>query len=849
MVMRELSNISRRLAQGLALLIFLFVIVGFLGLYNLRTSIELTYAIYDHPLVVSNAALRANVSIIKINRTLKDLVQAHDPDGFHQVLVEVEEEERLVQENLRIIRDRILGEEGQNLEQETRLLFERWLLFRKEIATLTGTHKTDEAVTLALGQAASHLATIEKELLKVTDYARGKATHFIAAADSTFSHLYLITILLICAGVCLSLIIAVVIFKKTSSAEKTLRESWKLLDNAIQYAPIGMVLIGTNGRFDRENRAFCEMLGYSESEFAVMSFQDITHPDDKEIGADIVAKLKNGEIDQASFEKRYMRKDGSCVDAFLTTSMVRDAGGEMAYFFTQVQDVTEKKRAEKLLKEKEAFISSVLDHLPVGVAVNSVDRSVQFEYLNDAFLRCYRTTREALGQPDGFWAAVYEDEEFREKIRKRVLEDCASGDLERMVWPDIPVVRDDQVYYVTARNIPIPEKNHVISIVWDVTSQKNAELLLLQSEQRFRALFSSMSEGVCLHEIVNAGSNYRILEVNPAYERLTELTREQVVGKTGSDVYGVSPAPFLEIYRHVAETGTPKVFETYFPPMAKYFRVSAFSYAKDSFATVFSDITDMKLAEEENRNFSRELEAKVVERTDELAAANRELEDFVYSVSHDLRAPLRSISGFSQIINRRYKHSLDEEGQHYFANIVSASEWMGVLIDDLLNFSKLGRQAVKIEKVDLDENFRAVLDNLHGSIAAEKAEIVIPETMPTVWGDEMLIRQIFLNLIDNGIKYRRPDVRPRIVIETEASEGSVEIRVSDNGIGIDPQFHDKIFQIFQRLHSNEEYLGSGIGLAMVKKSVEILGGTVSLVSTLGEGSVFTVRLPFKHSVV
>ncbi|MFQ6040773.1 MAG: PAS domain S-box protein [Candidatus Poribacteria bacterium] len=238
---------------------------------------------------------------------------------------------------------------------------------------------------------------------------------------------------------------------------------------------------------------------------------------------------------------------------------------------------------------------------------------------------------------------------------------------------------------------------------------------------------------------------------------------------------------------------------------------------------------------EQVQSYTAELEQRVAART-------AELEAFVYSVSHDLRAPLCAISGFAQIIARRHCEDLNEEGRHYLDNIIEASAQMDNLIDDLLRYSRLGRRSVNHDAVPLREVFRQVTNNLTSHIAETRAHLTFPDDMELVRGDRNLLRQIFTNLLDNAINYRRPGVPPMVGVSCYTEDEYVIVQVTDNGIGIPGEYHDKIFELFQRLHSQDEDHG-GIGLSIVKKSVELLGGQVWVESTPGKGSSFFVKLP------
>jgi PAS domain S-box-containing protein len=239
------------------------------------------------------------------------------------------------------------------------------------------------------------------------------------------------------------------------------------------------------------------------------------------------------------------------------------------------------------------------------------------------------------------------------------------------------------------------------------------------------------------------------------------------------------------------------------------------------------------------------LEKRVEQRTAELEFANQNLESFSYSVSHDLRAPLRAIKGFAQILESRYRDNLSAEGRHYLDNIVEASERMGALIEDLLKYSRIGRTSVNREPVLLEDILAHAVSDLEGRIqqVAASMELPPPQSVPEIVSDQTLLSQVFTNLIDNSLVYHQQDVPPHIKITCKEVAGSICIGVSDNGIGIPAEYHDKIFNVFQRLHSVDEYPGTGIGLAIVKKSVDLLGGRVWVESNVGQGSTFWVELP------
>lgn len=241
-------------------------------------------------------------------------------------------------------------------------------------------------------------------------------------------------------------------------------------------------------------------------------------------------------------------------------------------------------------------------------------------------------------------------------------------------------------------------------------------------------------------------------------------------------------------------------------------------------------------------NINRELETRVAERTSDLARSNAELEAFAYSVSHDLRAPLRAIAGFGDILDERYRDKLDGDGQRYLDHIRAAAGQMNRLIDDLLQYSRVGRGTVKAERVELAPLLREVIALYQSQLpAGSRIEIMEPLASPV--GDPRLIKQVLTNLIDNAIKYQPAGQAPIVRIESMPGEDAVTIRVTDNGIGIPPEYRETIFKVFQRLHGEEDYPGSGIGLAIAQKAARLMNGTLAVEASSGQGSTFLLRLP------
>jgi PAS domain S-box-containing protein len=246
---------------------------------------------------------------------------------------------------------------------------------------------------------------------------------------------------------------------------------------------------------------------------------------------------------------------------------------------------------------------------------------------------------------------------------------------------------------------------------------------------------------------------------------------------------------------------------------------------------------------EELQRYTEQLEQEVHRRTQELEATNSDLESFVYSVSHDLREPLRAIQSYNLILLEDHLDQLDTEGQICTQGIAENAERMSTLIQDLLDYSRLGRVTLTLQDIDLNRLVDEILNQLNLQVQLVQAEIVVERPLPGGKGHYATLSQVITNLLTNAIKFVRPGTQPHIRVWAESSDQSIRLWIEDNGIGIDPQYHDRIFQVFERLHSLETYPGTGIGLAIVQKGIERMGGRVGVESVLGQGSRFWIELP------
>ena len=387
------------------------------------------------------------------------------------------------------------------------------------------------------------------------------------------------------------------------------------------------------------------------------------------------------------------------------------------------------------------------------------------------------------------------------------------------------------------RSVPQPG-GLMYAVARDVTAQKAAEAALRASEAEYRTLFESIDEGYCIIEMQFDDHcrplDYRFLSTNPAFEKQTGL-----VGAQGRRIRELAPdheANWFEIYGRIALTGEPERFENFAAQLHRWFDVYAFRYgdpANRQVAIIFNNITERKLRAVQLESANHRLQE-----------ANAELEAFSYSVSHDLRAPLRHIDGFAGLLRKTSAAALDAQGRRYLETISGAARQMGRLIDDLLGFSRMSRAQVQPAEVDQDALVAAVIrEHGPGDPARPVEWLVAP--LPRVQADPAMLRQVWVNLLDNAVKYSGKVSAPRIEVGHRRDAATCEqvFFVRDNGAGFDMRYGDKLFGVFQRLHGPAEFEGTGIGLANVRRIVTRHGGRTWAEGRVGAGATFYFSLP------
>lgn len=582
------------------------------------------------------------------------------------------------------------------------------------------------------------------------------------------------------------------------------------------------------------------VLGYRPEEFVGHTVFDFIHPEEHEqFEAVKRSLLQDSHPLHARFRTRH--KDGSwrIIESIRSNQLDNPAVRSVVVNF---RDVTEAVAAEEALRRQAEWFDQAYDATFVW------DWRGTITFWNHGAERLYGYTRdEAVGkdphkllqattggsatflvrlEQDGFWEGE--------------LEHATCDGRHIMVDSRMALIRDGEHLYV-------------VETTRDITESKRAETALRESEERLQRVTEGMTEGLVISDMEG-----ELIHWNPA--------AVEMHGFTSPEVWRRQLPEMKDIFELSTLDGTVVPFEQWpFPRIYRGERLReyelrvrridrdwerVFSYGgtivRDStgkqmaFCTI-ADITERKRAEEEIRLLNRDLERRVAQRTAELQAANKELESFSYSVAHDLRAPLRAMDGFSDAVLEDYGPQLPEQAREYLETIRRVAQRMGALIDDLLAFSRLNRQPLAKQPVNMEALVRGVLEEMVPQDRAQKIEIV-NGNLPAAHGDPSLLRQVWANLISNAIKYSCHAERARIEIGS-LTEGKKDIYyVRDNGAGFDMKYADKLFGVFQRLHRADQFEGTGIGLAIVQRVVHRHGGRVWAEAKLNEGATFYFML-------
>lgn len=623
-------------------------------------------------------------------------------------------------------------------------------------------------------------------------------------------------LILLSVTFCLTLLILLLVMKKENQEKLQLIEKSREMDQYFNSALDLLCIADIHGYFRKLNPEWEKILGYSTSELLGRKFLDFVHPEDMDSTLNAVAALSKQEA-ILNFTNRYRHKDGSYRWIEWRSHPSHNS------IYAVARDITERKEMEQTLKKNETLLRGVFEMDPTGVCL-TVNKT--FILVNKKFCEITGYSEsELLGKTTQI---LYQDEKNYLSIRELLYSHFKNNKSEKIetLW----IRKDGKPINISLSINAINPSDYsagTISVVTDITEQKKIQNEFLQSEEKFRTFFENITSGVAIHDMIYNESgtpvNYRIINVNPAYKEHVQLNPENITGKLATEVYKTSYPPYLEEFSKVAQTRIPCRFETFFEPMKKHFMISVISPRQGQFATIFEDITESK------------------QRESDLRQKNEELARFTYTVSHDLKSPLVTIKAFTSYlkedIQKKDKGTLEND----LGYIQNAADKMGKLLDELLNFSRIGRKDNPKIEISLSSIAHAAADLVAGKIRGNKAQVLITETPVILFGDPQRLLQLYQNLIDNAVKYMGAQENPLIEVGIEKKDDTLLLFVRDNGMGIDPRYHHKLFNLFEKLDKNSE--GTGMGLALIKRIVETHRGNIYLKSEgLGKGTTFYFTL-------
>jgi len=605
--------------------------------------------------------------------------------------------------------------------------------------------------------------------------------------------------------------------------EEALRQEREMLETITANINAGLVVISKDYRILWANTVMKKYLGEIEGKACYSSITNLNHVCPN---CGVKEIFETGK-DWVTHEQIISTPDGQKVWLEITTTAIRDEKGEIVAASEMSWDITERKKTELALKESLQKFRTIFEGATDGII--AVDpETKKFVFANP---RMYEITGYPFGEfPKLGIVDIFRKEDlpfaidqFEKQLKKKIT-----------LTRNLPVLRNDKtIVYCDAssRLMKIGNEQYLIGFFRDVTEQRKTEEALRASEEKYRSLLNGMNDTVWV-----IGFDGNIIDVNDAAVEALGYSREEFrsIGLTDIDsnidpeeikgLVEAMPANELQVFETVHTTKAGKKI-----PVEISSSIVTYQ-GKQAILSIARNITERKKAEQAINEVNRLLEQ-----------SNKELENYTYVVSHDLKAPLRTIKSFGSFILEDYGDKLDETGQDYLTRIVNASSRMDSMIEELLILSRVGRKFTEIEKVNLNKLLEEILTDLEATIKEHNTKVVV-DKLPVIPVQSVWMRQLFMNLISNALKFNESKT-PKIEILYEERKSAHVFKVRDNGIGIEEKYLTRIFKLFERAPTEKKYDGTGAGLSICKKIVEHLGGKIWVESTPGKGSTFMFTIP------
>lgn len=583
------------------------------------------------------------------------------------------------------------------------------------------------------------------------------------------------------------------------------------------------------------NEAFVRHYGYSQDEAMALRLTDLYPDEEKQAISEVAAQLHGLAY---VGEWHHLKRDGSRI-TIEARSHDLDFDGRHARVAV-ITDITLRHQAELAIQQSEARYRALVEMAPFPAVLTRVRDGIVV-YGNHRAETQYGIGRDqGIGLPAEHF---YQDPDQREQFLRALQSHGKVDEFEvRMrtaggapFWA-----------LVSASIVEFDNEPAIFTAINDISARKATELALKEQEAFFRLIAENIGDMVAVLDLQG-----RRLYNSPSYAPLFGPVEAMKGSDAFSEVHAADRERVRAAFEATVRTGKGYRLDFRFvlrdgSERQMESRGEAIRDAAgrvERIVVVSRDVTERTQMENEIRRFNAELEARVRQRTADLAAANKELETFTYTVSHDLKAPLRGIDGYSRLLLEDYEHQLDDAGRQLLANVRKGVTQMEQLIADLLDYSRMERRSVNEQVLDLPQLLERVLADRRSEIEARGMHLDVDLPNLTVRGDAEGLSIAIRNLVDNALKFTRDSAAPTLSISGRAKDKSVILTFTDNGIGFDMQFHHRIFEIFQRLQRAEDYAGTGVGLAIVQKAMQRMGGRVWAASAPGAGASFYLELP------
>jgi PAS domain S-box-containing protein len=590
--------------------------------------------------------------------------------------------------------------------------------------------------------------------------------------------------------------------------------------------------------FSYVSRALPMVWGYfANTKPDVGAFIRAVHPEDRDR---VLAQMPNALHGQREMEFRITLTNGSIRWIRDRAFPVYDESGTIVRFAGISEDITERKATDRALRESRERFQQLEENIDAVFWLSDV-KTRELIYLSTAYEKIWqRTLDNGLPTQSELLEITHPDDRDRIETKNQ---EAIAGPYVMEYRIGLP---DNSWRWIREKGFPVRddegEITNIAGLAEDITQSK----ITHQQLRLFETAIKAVPVGIVFSDPTRPDNP--LVFVNDGFELITGYSSAEVLGRNCNFLKGpnTSPAALAEMRVAIA-TGKScdVVLENYRKDGTRFWNSVLITPLRDrsgnvvNFVGIQTDVT----AQIDARKKLEDLNQEISHNAADLAETNKELETFAYSVSHDLRAPVRHISGFAGMLRERAGENLDETTRRYLAVISDAAKRMMELLDDLVTFSRMGRVELRKSKISLNETVNDVIRTLGASIGDRNVEWIV-KPLPTITADATLIYQALLNLVENAVKYSRYKSAPRVEIGTaQPSAGQVVIYVKDNGAGFDMKYVDKLFRVFERLHRADEFEGTGIGLASVARIVGRHGGRVWVEAEVDVGATFYLELP------